>query len=75
MSEQFKKGVVEPDELVYDIGDAVDRIYFVYGGNVSLELHYLVQTSNSHPIGNNQISRDTQNYVVRRTMRTIGHGR
>ena len=61
MSEQFKKKSYKPGELIYDLGDKVDDIYFIFGVKVSLDFHYLVQTKTTFPVSGHQVCRNTQN--------------
>ena len=75
ISEHFKSISFEPGEVIYDLGSRSDAIYFVQEGQIALELLYLVQHTRTYPVSKKEVTRNTTNLIVKRTVRTLGHGR
>ena len=75
VSDLFKLHSFEPGEIIYNIEDSVDRIYFVNEGHVQLQLFFLISQTQTAPISKNQVCRTTSNIVVKKNLSRLGHGR
>ena len=75
VSEHFHKKTFEPGQIIYDLCDKVDNIYFVQSGQVEQELFYMITHSRAFPASKREKSRTHINQIVSRRMRRIGHGR
>ena len=74
-SEFFQKKFYEPGEFIYDIGDKSENIYFIQGGTVQLQLHYLISKTRTFPVSKHEVMRNTSYVIVKRIVREIAAGR
>lgn len=74
ISEYFQMKTYQPGDVIYEIGDSSEHIYFIQSGLVQLQLHYLISETNSFPVSKQEVMRTTSNLIVKRVVREIGTG-
>lgn len=75
LSEHFKKMSFEPGQVIFDIGDLSDTLYFIQSGQVEMQVFFMVSTTHTYPVTQSEVNRTTTNLVIKRVIRRIGHGR